>query len=83
MANSDVIKTIGDFVARAFERDSVPAEEDIFASGFTNSLFAMQLVDFVERAFGIELDTDDLDMDNFRSVARLAALVERKSARAA
>lgn len=83
MANSNVIKTIGDFMARAFERDSVPVDEDIFASGFTNSLFAMQLVDFVERQFGVEVDADDLQIDNFRTVARVAALVERKTARAA
>lgn len=83
MANSNVIKTIGDFMARAFERESVPVDEDIFASGFTNSLFAMQLVDFVERQFGVEVDADDLQIDNFRTVARVAALVERKTARAA
>lgn len=83
MANSNVIKTIGEFMARAFERDSVPVDEDIFASGFTNSLFAMQLVDFVERQFGVEVDADDLQIDNFRTVARVAALVERKTARAA
>ncbi|HYH19569.1 MAG TPA: acyl carrier protein [Azospirillum sp.] len=83
MANSSVIKRIGDFMARAFERDSVPVDEDIFASGFTNSLFAMQLVDFVEREFGIEIDPEDLDIDNFRTLGRVAALVERKTARAA
>ncbi|WP_298368719.1 phosphopantetheine-binding protein [Azospirillum sp.] len=83
MANSNVIKTIGEFMARAFERESVPVDEDIFASGFTNSLFAMQLVDFVERQFGVEVDADDLQIDNFRTVARVAALVERKTARAA
>lgn len=83
MANSTVIKTIGDFMARAFERDAVPVDEDIFESGYTNSLFAMQLVDFVERQFGIEIDAEDLQIDNFRTVARVAALVERKTARAA
>ncbi len=83
MANSNVIKTISEFMARAFERDSVPVDEDIFASGFTNSLFAMQLVDFVERQFGVEVDAEDLQIDNFRTVARVAALVERKTARAA
>ncbi|CAO3439387.1 acyl carrier protein [Azospirillum doebereinerae] len=83
MANNNVIKTVGDFMARAFERDTVPVDEDIFESGFTNSLFAMQLVDFVERQFGIEVDAEDLLIDNFRTVARVAALVERKTARAA
>jgi methoxymalonate biosynthesis acyl carrier protein len=83
MANTIVIKKIGDFMARAFEREAVPVDEDVFASGFANSLFAMQLVDFVEREFGVEVAPEDLELDNFRTVARIAALVERKTARAA
>lgn len=83
MANSSALTIIGDFMARSFGRDTVPVDEDIFESGFTNSLFAMQLVDFVERQFGVEIDAEDLQIDNFRTVARVAALVERKTARAA
>ena len=33
-----------------------PTTDDIFALGFANSLFAMQLVAFVERQFGIEIE---------------------------
>ncbi|AWK88334.1 acyl carrier protein [Azospirillum thermophilum] len=83
MANSTHIRKIVDFMARAFQRDDVPVDEDIFASGFATSLFAMQLVDFVEREFGITVEAEDLELDNFRSVAAVAALVERKTARAA
>ena len=38
----------------------------------------MQLVAFVEKEFRIDIDSEDLEMDNFRSVNALAALVERK-----
>ncbi|MBY6263502.1 acyl carrier protein [Azospirillum sp. 412522] len=83
MADISAITIIGDFMARSFGRDAVPVDEDIFESGFTNSLFAMQLVDFVERRFGVQVDAEDLQIDNFRTVARVAALVERKAVRAA
>jgi len=43
-----------------------------------NSMFAMQLVQFVESTFGIAVENDDLELDNFRSIDALAALVERK-----
>ena len=84
MSNNDLTSRIGDFVSRALDqRDvDVDVDKDIFATGLANSLFAMQLVDFVEREFGIEIESDDLEIDNFRTIARIAALVDRKLAAA-
>jgi acyl carrier protein len=66
------------FMTRSFEGRAVNDDDDIFALGFANSLFAMQLVAFVEGEFRIEIDSDDLEIDNFRSVAAISGLVERK-----
>ena len=66
------------FMTRSFEGHAVNDDDDIFALGFANSLFAMQLVAFVEGEFRIEIDSDDLEIDNFRSVAAISGLVERK-----
>lgn len=82
MSNNDFISRIGTFISRAIEQRDVDPEEDMFASGLANSLFAMQLVDFVEREFGIEIESEDLEIDNFRTIARVAALVDRKLAAA-
>lgn len=69
---------IREFVSR-FIRGHVLADgEDIFATGFVNSMFAMQLVQFVEQTFGIAVESEDLEIDNFRSIDAIAALVERK-----
>jgi acyl carrier protein len=77
---NDGIKTrIGAFLARAFPDRALGMDEDIFALGFGNSLFAMQLVDFVEREFGVGLDESDLDIDNFRSIDAIARLVAGKT----
>lgn len=59
---------------------SVPDDEDLFGSGLVNSLFAMQLVMFVESTYGLTVDNDDLDIDNFRSIDAIAGLIARKSA---
>jgi len=66
------------FMSRSFDGRAVGDEDDIFALGFANSLFAMQLVAFVEGHFRIDIDSDDLEIDNFRSVAAISGLVERK-----
>ena len=69
---------IRDFVSRFVRGHELADGEDIFATGFVNSMFAMQLVQFVEQTFGITVESEDLEIDNFRSIDAIAALVERK-----
>ncbi len=73
---------IKEFLSRFFRHHELEDEEDIFALGFVNSLLAMQLVNFVEKEFQITIDDDDLDLDNFRTIARIGQLIERKTAAA-
>lgn len=53
--------------------------DNIFRLGFVDSLFAMKLVGFIERDFGVELHDDDLNLANFSTVDSMAALVEKRS----
>ena len=53
--------------------------DDIFAMGYVNSLFAMQLVRYVQSEFDLELGNDDMDFDNFRTVNGIMRLVESKA----
>ncbi len=57
-------------------------DEDIFAAGFVNSLFAAQLVMFVESRFGIEVDNDELELAYFSSVDAVTDFVTYKAAKA-
>jgi acyl carrier protein len=68
------------FLAKFFQNYDLQEDEDIFALGFVNSLFAMQLVTFVEKEFEISIENEDLDLDNFRTINALAGLIERKRA---
>jgi methoxymalonate biosynthesis acyl carrier protein len=53
--------------------------ENLFAAGFVNSLFAMQLVTFVERSFGIEVGNEDLELTHFSSVDSITEFVVGKT----
>jgi acyl carrier protein len=44
-----------------------------------NSLFAVQLVTFLEKTFAIEIGMDDLDIENFKSLNATTAFVMRKN----
>lgn len=74
---------IKEFLSRFFKNHDLQPEEDIFALGFVNSLLAMQLVAFVEKEFGVRVEDEDLDLDNFRSIQAISDLVARKSGQAA
>jgi len=53
-------------------------EDDLFESGIVNSLFAVQLMTFLEKTFLMEVGMDDLDIENFKSVNATTAFVMRK-----
>jgi len=78
--DSTTTKKIADYLARFFPGHQLLHDEDIFSLGFVNSMFAMQLVTFVEQTFGITIENEDLELDNFRSIQALANLVARKAA---
>ena len=52
-------------------------DTQLFKSAVVNSLFALEIVIFVETTFGIRLKRKDVKLENFESINRIAALVER------
>ena len=74
---------IRNFIVGKFPGVDFSDSEDIFALGFATSLFAMQMVMFVEKNFGLVVSNEDLEMSNFRSVDAMTALVERSLSAAA
>jgi methoxymalonate biosynthesis acyl carrier protein len=75
-----VIKKLRSFFSSALPGDVPAINDDYFALGLANSLFALELVTFVERHFSITVDVTDLKLDNFRTIARTAEFVRRKLA---
>ena len=53
-------------------------DEDLYKGGYVDSLFALELVAFVERKFGFAVEDQDLEIANFRSIDALTGFVERK-----
>lgn len=83
MQQDDVRKSIKEFLAPQLGGRTLADTDDIFALGYVNSLFAMQLALFVQQEFSFELTPDDMDFDNFRTVDGLVRLVTAKTATAA
>lgn len=58
-------------------KTTVRPEQDLFAEGMINSMFALELVVQIENTFDVAVEGPDLDMANFRSVNAMANLVRR------
>jgi len=80
MSREQMIEALQGFFAQSFQNYKLDPDEDIFSLGFVNSLFATQLVDFVEVEFAITLETEDLELDNFRTLHAIATLARAKIA---
>lgn len=78
--SSDIQDRIRGFIADRFPQASIADDENIFSLGFINSLFAMELVMFIEKTFGTTIPNEQLRIDNFRTVRAMTALVESQLA---
>jgi acyl carrier protein len=77
---NDLCETIRKFIKDSINIEGFGDDDNLFESGLINSLFAIQLTNFVERRFGIEIGMDDLNIDNFKSINATAAFVASKLA---
>lgn len=71
-------QTVRNFLGDFFDVSGVADDDNIFELGLVNSLFAMQLVNFIEQEFDVTVDNDDLDIQNFKSVSAISALINSK-----
>ncbi|TCK22292.1 acyl carrier protein [Pseudonocardia endophytica] len=75
---SETAQQILEFVRNRYPQEQIDENQDIFALGFVNSLFAMELVLFLEKTFDITISHDELRIDNFRTAVVMDELVDRQ-----
>lgn len=54
-------------------------ETDLMESGLLDSLTLVELMVGLEEEFGIKISFDEIEIDNFRSVTRIAEFVSQRS----
>lgn len=77
MRHEDRIRTyvINEFIPDVDAAD-VPADRDLLADSVIDSLGLLKLIAWIEDEFDITISDDDLDPDNFRSIAAVNGYVE-------
>lgn len=66
---------IREFVLAYVKDDELQDDENMFELGYVNSLFAMQLVMFVEKEFSMTISREQIKLSNFQSIDSIVALV--------
>ena len=78
----DIKQTVKQFILNEFLPGEDPAnltdKVDLVHQGVVDSLATLKLVGFLEQHFGIELQADDANPENLRTLPDIAALVERR-----
>ena len=80
-AEGGIKETVRRFILSSINLPNLGDDDNLFETGIVNSLFAVQLMTFVEKTFAIEVEMDDLDIENFKSLNATAAFVARKNGR--
>lgn len=65
------------FIQSKKEDVKLEGDTNLFENGFVNSLFALDIVTFLEKTFKIRLGKNDINKDNLSTVNKIVALVEK------
>jgi D-alanine--poly(phosphoribitol) ligase subunit 2 len=80
MSNVDVLHNrITRLLADAMNLEISSDDTDLFEAGLLDSLTFVELLVHLEREFGVTTSVDDLKVDNFNSVANIAAYVAART----
>jgi acyl carrier protein len=74
------IKTdINEFIVRFAGSVELNGNDNFFELGIVNSLFAMQLIAYLEEKYSICISNDEIKLENFSSINAILALLESKN----
>ena len=77
---SDIHKQVLEFLAEEVDLapDDLTAETSLVNSGLVDSMVVLNMVQFIEETFDLELEAEQVTVENFDSVAAIVALVKSK-----
>jgi acyl carrier protein len=79
MAQGETHARIREYVTGHLRNPGLADDDDIFEVGGASSLFAAELVVFIEDALGAPLQDEDLVRENFATIGALTRLAELRA----
>jgi acyl carrier protein len=77
---SDIISAVRTYMQKELLQSEVELADDtpLIEGGHLTSLQTVQLVMFLSEHYGVEIEPEEVNEDEFRSLKTIAALVQRK-----
>jgi len=72
-------KKLTELFVRKLNLEVPSVETDLVGTGLLDSLALVELLAQLEETFGVSISTDDLELENFRSIASIAGFVTRRT----
>ncbi len=81
---NEIIPTIRRFITDELLERHLEVSEDtpLIEGGYLTSLQTIELVSFLMQEFAVEIEPEEINEQEFRSLTSISALVQRKSASA-
>jgi len=81
--NENEIKNIvNQFIIKNFlfsdQKENIDENLSLYEKGIIDSTGVLEIVDFLEETFGIEIEDDELVPDNLDSIKKMSKFVQRK-----
>lgn len=73
--NDTIIQRLGALFAESLHIEPPSADTDLFESGTLDSLQLIELLVQLERRFSVQISIESIDLENLRTLARIAELV--------
>ena len=81
MPNAGVLRErLAQLFADSMNLEIPSVDTDLFDAGVLDSLAFVELLLLIEQEFGVRTAVDDLEVENFKSIARIADFVAERAA---
>ena len=74
----EVHQKLTELFAKKLNLDVSSVDTDLVETGLLDSLTLVELLTQLDETFGVSISTDDLELENFRSIASIARLVDQR-----
>jgi acyl carrier protein len=74
-----VYQKLTELFAKKLNLEVSSVDTDLVETGLLDSLALIELLAQLEETFGVSVSTDDLELENFRSIASVAGFVARRT----
>jgi len=78
--HATIVERLGELFSETFKMDTPDPEIDLLESGLLDSFQFVELLMKLEQDFDFQVDIQKVDLDDLRSLERIAQLVDKNTA---